>query len=123
MIVRRWRASALAEGKYVAHFRRRVLPELRRLPGFEGAMLLRRAVAAGVEIEVLTFWRSMAAIRRFAGRDAEQAVVEPEARAVLKGFDRRVRHYRVAFDASAQLGGRGAAVGRATRRTRPSSEI
>lgn len=109
MIVRRWRASARDERRYVSHFRRRVLPELRKIRGFKGAMVLRRSIATGVEIEVLTLWDSMAAIRRFAGRDAEKAVVEAEARAALERFERRVRHYRaVAFGAGTALGERGA---------------
>jgi hypothetical protein len=37
----------------------------------------------------------MDAVRRFAGRPPERAVVEPEARAVLSDFDDLVRHYEV----------------------------
>ena len=37
----------------------------------------------------------MDAIRRFAGEDAERAVVEPEAQAVLAEYDDFVRHYEV----------------------------
>ena len=43
----------------------------------------------------MTLWDSMDAIRRFAGEDAEHAVVEPEARAVLAEYDDFVRHYEV----------------------------
>ena len=97
MIVRRWRATADDERKYVRHFRRRVLPELMRIAGFNGVLILRRRRKATVGIEVLTFWTSMASIRRFARGDADRAVVEPEAKAVLQRFDRRVRHYNVAL--------------------------
>jgi heme-degrading monooxygenase HmoA len=58
-------------------------------------MLLERAVPDGVEILVLTFWRSLDAIHGFAGADLEAAVVAEEAAALLTGFDRRVRHYEV----------------------------
>ena len=64
MIVRRWHATAANEKRYVTHFRRRVMPELRRLAGYRGALVLRRRVEAAVEIEVLTFWVSMASVRR-----------------------------------------------------------
>jgi len=47
---------------------------------------------------VLTRWRSMDAIRAFAGKDVEQAVVEPAAVAALIEFDSRVRHYGVVED-------------------------
>jgi heme-degrading monooxygenase HmoA len=100
MVVRRWGARASAQGasRYVAHFRRAVLPHLKRIPGHRGALLLRRKKVADVEVEVLTFWQSMAAIRRFAGADAERAVVEDEAKAVLTSFDTRVEHFDVVLE-------------------------
>jgi hypothetical protein len=36
-------------------------------------------------------------VRRFAGDDPVQAVVEPEARAVLSDYDVKVRHYGLVF--------------------------
>jgi len=39
--------------------------------------------------------RPCAASSKFAGPDPERAVVEPEARAVLREFDERVSHYEV----------------------------
>jgi len=55
--------------------------------------LVRRTVADEMEYQVLTLWESMDAIRAFAGDHPERAVVEPEAVAVLRRFDREVRHY------------------------------
>ena len=48
-----------------------------------------------IEFLVLTFWDSMAAVRRFAGADSEKAVVEPEARAILASFDESVTHFEI----------------------------
>lgn len=59
-------------------------------------MLLEREVADVVEIVVVTFWRSLDAIRTFSGPDLERAVVADEAAALLAQFDRRVKHYEVA---------------------------
>jgi hypothetical protein len=64
--------------------------------GSGGALLLERAAPEGVEILVLTFWRSLDAIRGFAGAGPKGAVVGEEAAALLTQFDRRVRHYEVA---------------------------
>jgi heme-degrading monooxygenase HmoA len=100
MIVRRWRAVAENTAPYLAHFRRCVLPALRQVRGFRGAMVLRRMVPDAIEIEVLTLWDSMSAIHRFAGDNTERAVVEPEARAVLRRFERSVRHFEVMLDAA-----------------------
>ena len=98
MIARVWsaRTTAAQAPAYVEHLRTRVLPALRRVDGYGGALLLERAAPEAVEILVLTFWRSVDAIREFAGADLEEAVVAEEAAALLTQFDRRVRHYEVA---------------------------
>ena len=108
MVLRSWSGRATPAGarRYLAHFRRRVLPALRRLPGHCGALVVRRRRAGEVEITVLTLWRSLAAVRDFAGRDVARAVVEPEARAVLRRFDTRVAHFEVLLDSRHRKGGR-----------------
>jgi heme-degrading monooxygenase HmoA len=96
MIVRTWRGRAAPEKKEAnaAHFREAVLPELRRIPGFRGASLL-RAGDEEIEFLVLTRWDSMAVIRAFAGDAVGRAVVDPGAVAALVDFDRTVTHYEV----------------------------
>lgn len=103
MIIREWRGRALparAE-EYPAHFRKNVLPELLQIEGFHGACLSRRQTADRVEFLVLTRWRSLDAIRSFAGDDIERAVVEPDAVAALEDFDSEVRHYEALEDVAA----------------------
>ncbi|MDE3135128.1 MAG: antibiotic biosynthesis monooxygenase [Acidobacteriota bacterium] len=102
MIVREWRARVLAarERDYIDYFRRKVLPELGAIDGFLGASLLRAEQSGEIEIVVLTRWASMDAIRKFAGDEMEEAVVHPAAAAMLKSFDRLVRHYEVVVDTS-----------------------
>jgi heme-degrading monooxygenase HmoA len=98
MIARVWSAEttpALASG-YTEHLRAQVLPALREVAGYRGAMLLERAVSGAVEIVVITYWQSLDAIRGFAGADLEGAVVADEAAALLVQFDRRVKHYQLA---------------------------
>jgi len=58
---------------------------------------MRRPRDHEVEITVLTFWASMAALHEFAGPDATVAVVEPAARAVLQTFDERAEHFELAL--------------------------
>jgi heme-degrading monooxygenase HmoA len=100
MIARVWSAQTTAAQApaYVEHLRTQVLPALRKVDGYGGAMLLERAADDAVEIVVLTFWRSLDAIRGFAGADLEGAVVAEEAAALLTRFDRCVRHYEVAVE-------------------------
>jgi heme-degrading monooxygenase HmoA len=100
VIVRAFHAIATAEGAnaYRTHFTRSVLPDLQRIDGYRGAYLLRRDHDRHVELQVLTLWDSLEAIRRFAGADLEQAVVEPAARAALASYDPAVTHHTVVVD-------------------------
>ncbi|HSB75120.1 MAG TPA: antibiotic biosynthesis monooxygenase, partial [Terriglobales bacterium] len=97
VMVRMWkgRTTAANGGKYIQHLTNNVFPELRAIAGYRGVYLLRRRSDAEVEFVVLTLWDSMEAIRKFAGPDAEKAVVAPQARAVLSSFDDFVQHYEV----------------------------
>jgi heme-degrading monooxygenase HmoA len=97
MICRLWRARATPQGanEYRRHFSERVVPHLGNIDGYAGAYLLERTEEAHVEIRVATLWRSVDAVRRFAGADIEAAVVEPEAQAVLTDYDTTVRHYAI----------------------------
>jgi len=100
MIARLWRGVADASNAdvYQRHATATVFPALREIPGHRGAYLLRRVTDTRTEFLALTLWNSIEAIRAFAGADAEKAVVEPEARAVLTEFDDSARHYEVAYD-------------------------
>jgi uncharacterized protein YciI/heme-degrading monooxygenase HmoA len=98
-ILRRWSART-TEGqlpKYLEHFSKNVLPELRRVPGYLSANVSLRHLENEVKIAVETNWRSLESIRAFAGSDLEAAVVAPEAAALLTSFDRRVQHSEIAI--------------------------
>lgn len=97
MIARLWSAhtTPAQAAAYADHLREQVLPTARKADGYAGAMLLEREAPEGVEILVITLWRSLDAVRGFAGADLEQAVVREEAAALLTQFDQRVRHYEL----------------------------
>jgi heme-degrading monooxygenase HmoA len=103
MIVRTWSATADAAGaeNYSRYFDGTLLPGLRKLPGFNGACLLRRDLGEDgtVELTTHTFWESREAVRAFAGDDITASVVEPEAQAMLLDFDRTATHRSVVTDA------------------------
>jgi len=98
-ILRLWTARTTESqlAKYLDHFSKNVLPELRRIPGYLAANISLRHLASEVEILVETTWRSLDAIRNFAGPDLEAAVVAPEAAALLTSFDRRATHSEIAL--------------------------
>jgi hypothetical protein len=97
-ILRCWsaRTTEAQLPKYLEHFSKNVLPELRRVPGYLGATVSLRRLESEVEIVVETNWRSLESIRKFASPDLEAAVVADDAAALLTDFDRRVRHYEIA---------------------------
>jgi heme-degrading monooxygenase HmoA len=101
VIVRSWsaRIDASNMAKYLAHLDRSVKPALAALDGFVDAMVLERsvegAVATAREVVVQTRWRSLDAVRAFAGADISVAVVEPAAAALFTDYDRHVLHYDV----------------------------
>jgi len=99
-VVRMWRGQTLPENAdaYHRHVTETVFPALTRIAGHEGAFVLRRETEGRVEFLVVTLWQSMDAVRSFAGADAERAVIEPAARAVLVELDDFVRHYRVVHE-------------------------
>jgi len=96
-ILRRWTARATEPQlpKYLEHFSKNVLPELRRVSGYLGATGSLLRLASEVEIVVETNWRSLESIRNFAGPDLEAAIVAPEAAALLASFDHRTRHHEI----------------------------
>lgn len=97
MIARFWSAQTTRDQApaYADHLRKQVLPTVREVDGYTGAMLLEREVGGGIELIVITLWQSLDAIRGFAGADLEEAVVSNEIVSLFSQFDRRVRHYEL----------------------------
>ncbi len=97
MIGRTWHGWTSFENAdaYEALLRAEVLPGIRRVPGFHGALLLRREDGDEMEFVTLTLFESIEAVEEFAGEDVEAAVVPPEARRLLARFDSRSVHYEV----------------------------
>jgi heme-degrading monooxygenase HmoA len=97
MIARHWRGIAKREfaDAYVEHLHAETFPQLVQLPGFHDASILRRDVEQGVEFLVVTVWKSLDAIRSFAGNDPQSAVVPMKVQQMMIEYDRRARHYEV----------------------------
>jgi len=97
VISRQWRGLARSNQaqNYVQHLRSETFPALRRIPGFVDASILSRSLADGVEFIVVTRWRSLDAIIRFAGVDAEAAVVPAQVAAMMIDYDQRATHFEV----------------------------
>jgi heme-degrading monooxygenase HmoA/uncharacterized protein YciI len=98
-VLRLWKGRSTLDkaGDYIRHATENVFPQLDSIPGHRGAQLLRRSVDNGIEFLVLTFWESMDAVRKFAGANPENAIVEPAARAALIDYDRSVVHFETIY--------------------------
>jgi heme-degrading monooxygenase HmoA len=99
MISRIWRGWTTPQDAdtYERLLRDEIFPGIvgRRIAGFRRIELYRAAVDTEVEFVTVMWFESMEAVKAFAGVDHEAAVVPPKARAVLKRFDARSRHYDV----------------------------
>jgi heme-degrading monooxygenase HmoA len=106
MIARTWHATATREQglAYQRHFATNVVAHLKTIAGYAGASLLRREVDGGVEYLAITLWDSLDSIRAFAGSDPEQAIVDPQARAMLTEFDPIAVNYELAYTDDRTLG-------------------
>jgi heme-degrading monooxygenase HmoA len=100
MIARFWTAKTSKDHApvYADHLKNHVLATLREVEGYVGARLLEREADDGVEVVVITFWRSLDSVRKFAGDDIERAVVSDEIVPLLLYYDQRVRHYDVVVE-------------------------
>lgn len=101
-IARVWsaRTTRPQAAAYADYLRTHVFAGLREIAGFQRALLLQREAADEVDVQVITFWDSLDAIRAFSGSDVEAAVVTDTAAALLTSYDRRARHFQVALEAA-----------------------
>jgi heme-degrading monooxygenase HmoA len=100
MIARVWRGWAEPEraDEYQQHYEDEVSVHLTGVHGFRGARLLRRTEGGEVAFISIAFFTSMQAVRGFAGKHPEKAVVEEHARRVLSHWDDEVTHHEVVVD-------------------------
>jgi heme-degrading monooxygenase HmoA len=73
----------------------------RHIAGFRGIHLFRRSLDAEVEFVTVMWFDSLEAVRAFAGKDYEVAVVPSKARILLSRFDARSQHYEVKAEMTA----------------------
>ena len=97
MIVRIWHgwtSPAHADG-YEALLREEIFAAIaeRAIPGYRGIELFRREDEDEVEFVTLMRFDSLDAVRQFAGKEYETAVVPPRARTLLVRYDPVSAHY------------------------------
>ena len=91
-----WTAPDQADA-YEALLKAEIFPGIfaKQVEGFKRIELFRRDVGDEVEFVTIMWFTSWEAVKAFAGEDYETAYVPAAARAVLRRFDARSRHYEV----------------------------
>jgi heme-degrading monooxygenase HmoA len=99
-IARVWRGvtSRSKRAEYLAYLKETGVNDIRKTPGNLGVTILVRDTKEGTEFLYISVWKSMSAIRRFAGDDVEKARYYPKDREFLLKLERKVKHYEVAFE-------------------------
>lgn len=108
MIARVWRGRtpAAKADAYAVLLERTGLSDYRATPGNRGVLALRRVQGDIAEFELISFWESFEAIRRFAGGDEEKAFYYPEDDDFLLEKEPCVAHYEVLANGSFAKAGR-----------------
>lgn len=99
MIVRIWHGWTSPENadKYEDLLQTEIFEGIkaRGINGFLGIELLRREVENEVEFVTIMKFKSLQAVKDFAGEDYETAVVPEKARELLSRYDARSQHYQL----------------------------
>jgi heme-degrading monooxygenase HmoA len=105
MIARTWAGATRAADadRYLAYLRATGLSAYAETPGNLGVLALRRIRDDRAEFLLISLWESEAAIRGFAGPDADRAVFYPEDERYLVARDERVQHYELVHQSGAAV--------------------
>ncbi len=99
MISRIWRGWTTKDNAnaYDVLLRNEIFPGIlaSNIVGLRRVELFRAPDGDDVEFVTMMWFETMAAVKAFAGEDYETAVVPDKARALLKRFDSKSKHYNV----------------------------
>jgi heme-degrading monooxygenase HmoA len=96
-VARIWRGHTLASkaDEYEAYLFASGVAKIRETPGSLGVTVLRRADGPQTEFLVISIWESIDAVKRFAGKDYQRAVILDRDREYLIEVEPTVRHYEI----------------------------
>ena len=99
MISRHWTGIAKKERahEYIAHLQNDTFKQIANIDGFISAQILKRELDEGIEFLIITEWRTVDAIREFAGADFGTAVVPNLVHDIMIKYDNKVRHYEIFY--------------------------
>jgi heme-degrading monooxygenase HmoA len=97
MVARHWRGWTKLQDadSYERLLKETVLPELKKIEGYNGGYVFRKDASEEVEFVVVNLFESLEAVQRFAGPNYEVAVFEPEAKKLFCKIEPVATHYEV----------------------------
>ena len=97
LIARIWRGQTLAAvaDEYTKYLCEEGVRAIARIPGNRGVQMLRSVGNEVADFQVLSYWESIEAIKRFAGEDYEQIRHLPDDPKYMVGAPPTVGHYEV----------------------------
>lgn len=97
MIARTWHGRTRAEQRdeYLQYLEKTGIPGYKATPGNRGVYVLRRVEGETAHFLLITFWDSIEAIKKFAGKEYEKARYYPDDARWLLEFEPNVTHYEV----------------------------
>ncbi len=106
MIVRVWRGVVpkTKGAKYLEYLKTTGMKDYSHTPGNIGASILMRDDGDNTEFVIISRWKSMEAIKEFAGEDPSKARYYPEDRKFLLELEPKVKHYELAFESGRSEG-------------------
>lgn len=107
VIARAWfdRIAREKVGEYVEYVKRTGVEELTATEGNRGVLVVTRPEETTAEIGVISFWRSLGDVEKFAGKDVRKAVYYDKDREYLLRMDPELSHYHVAVAEGLSLKG------------------
>jgi hypothetical protein len=100
MIARIWHGAVpgARAAEYLDQMRKVALPDYKSISGNCGAFCLQRMEGVVAHFDMLTFWKDVDSIKRFAGEDYQIAKYYDFDRSFLIELEPFVRHYTVYAD-------------------------
>ena len=99
-IARVWHGAVpkAKSAEYLEYVKKTGMRDYARTPGNQGATIWMREDRKKAEFLVVSYWKSMGAIKKFAGEDTEKARYYPKDADFFLEFEPRVKHYNIAFE-------------------------
>jgi heme-degrading monooxygenase HmoA len=97
MIARIWKGRTRVEQyeEYTDFTRRNAIPDYSNTDGFIGLSFLRTKTDTEAHFTLITYWKDIDAIKRFAGNDYDRAKYYPDDQLFLLEFPEKVEHHEV----------------------------